>query len=51
AYTLASRTRVLATDGLGHRRILRDVHVVEEATDFIGMRQSLPSKQQMLIAA
>ena len=51
AYTLASRTRVLATDGLGHRRILRDVHVVDEATDFIAMRQPMPSKQQMLIAA
>ena len=51
AYTLASRTRVLATDGLGHRRILRDVHVVAEATEFIAMYQPVPNKEQMLIAA
>lgn len=51
AYTLATQTRVLATDGLGHRRILRDAHVVEAATDFIAARQRMPSKQEMLIAA
>lgn len=51
AYTMASRTRVLATDGLGHRRILRDLHVVDEAADFIAQRQPLPSEQQTRIAA
>ena len=51
AYTLASRTRVLATDGLGHRRILRDLHVVDEAIEFIAMRQPVPSEQRTLIAA
>ena len=42
AYTMASRTRVLATDGLGHKRILRDLHVVDEAADFIAQRQPMP---------
>lgn len=51
AYTLASRTRVLATDGLGHRRILRDLHVIDEATEFIAVRLPMLSKQQKLIAA
>ena len=51
AYTMASRTRVLATDGLGHRRILRDLHVVDEAADFIAQRQPMPSERQTLIAA
>ena len=51
AYTMASRTRVLATDGLGHRRILRDLHVVDEAADFIAQRQPMPSEQQTRIAA
>ena len=51
AYTMASRTRVLATDGLGHRRILRDLHVVDEATAFIAQRQPMPIGQKTLIAA
>ena len=51
AYTMASRTRVLATDGLGHRRILRDLHVVDEATAFIAQREPMPIGQQTLIAA
>ena len=51
AYTMASRTRVLATDGLGHRRILRDLHVVGEAADFIAQRQPMPSEQATRIAA
>ncbi len=46
AYTLASRTRVLATDGLGHRRILRDLHVVDEAADFIAMRHRMPGEHE-----
>ena len=51
AYTMASRTRLLATDGLGHRRILRDLHVVDEAAAFIAERQRTPSRHQALIAA
>ena len=51
AYTMGSRTRVLATDGLGHRRILRDLHAVDEAAGYVARRQPLPNKQQSLIAA
>ncbi|MEO8186811.1 MAG: alpha/beta fold hydrolase [Burkholderiaceae bacterium] len=51
AYTMASRTRVLATDGLGHRRILRDLHVLDEAADFIAQRQPMRGEQQARIAA
>ena len=51
AYTTASRTRVLATDGLGHRRILRDLHVLDEAADFIAQRQPRASERQTRIAA
>ena len=51
AYTIASRTRVLATDGLGHRRILRDLHVLDEAANFVAEREPLRSKQRNLIAA
>lgn len=51
AYTMASRTRLLATDGLGHRRILRDLHVLDEAADFIAQCQPVRGKQRTLIAA
>ena len=51
AYTMASRTRVLATDGLGHRRILRDLHVLDEAASFIAEYQRVRSKERNLIAA
>lgn len=51
AYTMASRTRVLATDGLGHRRILRDLHVLGEGADFIAQRQPVPIGEKTLIAA
>lgn len=50
AYTMGSRARVLATDGLGHRRILRDLHVVEQAAGFISPRQPI-REQRSLIAA
>jgi pimeloyl-ACP methyl ester carboxylesterase len=49
AYTMGSRARVLATDGLGHRRILRDLHVVHQAVGFVSQRQ--PLREQSLIAA
>jgi pimeloyl-ACP methyl ester carboxylesterase len=50
AYTMGSRARVLATDGLGHRRILRDLHVVDQAAGFISQRQPM-REQRSLIAA
>ncbi len=50
AYTLGSQTRVLATDGLGHRRILRDLHVIDEATGFV-VRHRSRSRKRTLIAA
>ncbi len=50
AYTMGSRARVLATDGLGHRRILRDLHVVDQAAGFISQRQPI-REQRSLIAA
>jgi pimeloyl-ACP methyl ester carboxylesterase len=34
-YAQAPNARLLVTDGLGHRRILRDLHVVETAVRFI----------------
>ena len=34
AYTAGTNARLLATDGLGHTRILRDRHVVETAVRF-----------------
>ena len=39
AYTAAPKVRVIATDGLGHRRILRDLHVVDSAAAFIARSQ------------
>lgn len=35
AYTVGARTRLLATDGLGHTRVLRDRHVVDSAVEFV----------------
>ena len=35
AYTMGTRARLIATDGLGHTRILRDRHVVDSAVDFV----------------
>jgi pimeloyl-ACP methyl ester carboxylesterase len=35
AYTMNTGARLIATDGLGHRRILRDRHVVESAVNFV----------------
>jgi hypothetical protein len=51
AYTMGTRARMLATDGLGHRRILRDLHVVDQATGFIAQRQPVRDEQRPLIAA
>lgn len=35
SYTMGTAARMLATDGLGHTRILRDRHVVETAAHFV----------------
>jgi pimeloyl-ACP methyl ester carboxylesterase len=35
AYTMGTGARLLATDGLGHTRILRDRHVVDSAVEFV----------------
>ena len=35
AYTMGTGARLLATDGLGHHRILRDRHVVDSAVEFV----------------
>jgi pimeloyl-ACP methyl ester carboxylesterase len=35
AYTMGTRARLIATDGLGHTRILRDRHVVDSAVAFV----------------
>lgn len=51
AYTVGTHARMLATDGLGHRRILRDLHVVDEATDFLARCQPMLAKQRTPIAA
>ncbi|HYM47567.1 MAG TPA: alpha/beta fold hydrolase [Burkholderiaceae bacterium] len=51
AYTMGMQARMLATDGLGHRRILRDLHVVDEATGFIAQHQPVRDQQRSLIAA
>ena len=51
AYTMGTRARMLATDGLGHRRILRDLHVIDQAAGFIAQRQPVREEQRALIAA
>lgn len=51
AFTLAARTRVLATDGLGHKRILRDLHVIDEAVAFVARRAVAQNEKTALIAA
>jgi predicted alpha/beta hydrolase family esterase len=38
AYTMGTGARLLATDGLGHTRILRDRHVVDSAVHFVARR-------------
>jgi pimeloyl-ACP methyl ester carboxylesterase len=38
AYTMGTGARLLATDGLGHTRILRDRHVVDSAVHFVTRR-------------
>ena len=37
-YTIGTGARLLATDGLGHTRILRDRHVVDSAVHFVTRR-------------
>ena len=51
AYTTGNHARMLATDGLGHRRILRDLHVVDEAVGFIAAHQKTLDRRRSLIAA
>jgi pimeloyl-ACP methyl ester carboxylesterase len=34
-YTMGTGARLIATDGLGHNRILRDRHVIDSAVDFV----------------
>lgn len=34
-YVAAEQARMLVSDGLGHRRVLRDAHVVAQAVDFV----------------
>jgi hypothetical protein len=38
-YAQAPNARLLVTDGLGHRRILRDLHVVDASVRFIVERR------------
>ena len=38
AYTAGTGARLIATDGLGHTRILRDRHIVESAVGFVTHR-------------
>ena len=40
AYTTGSNARLIATDGLGHSRILRDRHVVDSALAFVTRRRA-----------
>ena len=51
AYTTGNPARMLATDGLGHRRILRDLHVVDEAVGFIAQHRNSFDTRRSLIAA
>jgi pimeloyl-ACP methyl ester carboxylesterase len=45
-YAKAPRARMLTTDGLGHRRILRDPHVVESAVRFVAEQaNALPQRE------
>ena len=39
AYAAAAQARLLVSDGLGHRRVLRDAHVVQESVDFVAGRR------------
>ncbi len=39
-YAQAPHARLLVTDGLGHRRVLRDLHVVDASVGFIAERRA-----------
>jgi len=41
-YARAPYARLLVTDGLGHRRILRDLHVVDASVRFIAEHRQPP---------
>jgi len=43
AYTMGTGARLLATDGLGHTRILHDRHVVDSAVNFVTRRVRMPA--------
>ncbi|MGB2818237.1 MAG: alpha/beta fold hydrolase [Burkholderiaceae bacterium] len=43
AYTMGTDARLIATDGLGHHRILRDRHVVDSALEFVTRRVRIDS--------
>jgi pimeloyl-ACP methyl ester carboxylesterase len=50
-YANATQARVMVTDGLGHRRILRDLHVVETASNFFARSRPAPERARLAIAA
>ncbi len=50
-YANATQARVLVTDGLGHRRILRDLHVVETASNFFARRRPALERVRLPFAA
>jgi pimeloyl-ACP methyl ester carboxylesterase len=51
AYTTGTRTRLLVTDGLGHRRILRDRHVVEASSNFVSGPRPMLQRVRLPLAA
>lgn len=51
AYTTGARARLLVTDGLGHRRILRDLHVVETSSNFVARPRPTLERLRLPLAA
>ena len=51
AYTAAPNVRMIATDSLGHRRVLRDLHVVDSAAAFLARSHSQRSRVRARHAA
>lgn len=45
-YTVAEQSRMLVSDGLGHRRVLRDPHVVAEAVGFVATATQVGSDRR-----